>query len=227
MLHARATASGLPDRDSLLVLLRLRRLRQRDREHAVLEVRLDPVGINAGRHRERTLERAIAALGEVKVLLLLLPFAPLLALDRQRAVGEFDVDVALVHARQLRRELEGVPLVDDVDGGRLAPADLATPERLNVEHAAPERRAPRAQLEILEQAVDFPPQALERPPLSRTIGLLFGFHRRLGCNFVHAVPPSSIRWRIAPLKRNARGVYRVASRRPLVPAARTHAMRGR
>src|SRR5262245_17033095 len=139
------------------------------------------------------------------------PFVPLLALDRQRAVREFDVDVALVHARQLRRELEGVPLVNDVDGGRLAPADLAAPERLNVEHAAPKRRAPRAQLEILEQAVDFPPQALERPPFGRTIGLLFGFHRRLGCNFVHVVPPSSVRWLFAPLKRNARGVYRVAS----------------
>src|SRR5262249_35235057 len=184
MLHARGTASALPNRDSLLALLRSRRLWQRDREHAVLEVRLDPVGVNAGRHRERTLERAIAALGEVEVLLLLLPFALLLALDRQRVVGAFDVDVLLVHARKLRRDLEGLALVDDVDGGRPAPADLAAPERLNVEYTAAERRAPGAQLEILEQAVDFAPQALERPPLGGTIGLLFGFHRRLGCNQV-------------------------------------------
>src|SRR5262249_5903306 len=41
--------------------------------------------------------------------------------------------------------------------------------------SAPERRALGAQLEILEQAIDFPPQALERPPLGRTISPLSSF----------------------------------------------------
>src|SRR5262249_62242777 len=128
MLHARGTASALPNRDSLLALLRSRRLWQRDREHAVLEVRRDPVGVNSGRHRKRTLERAIAALGEVEVLLLLLFFALLLALDRQRAVGEFDVDVLFVHARKLRRDLEGLALVDDVDAGPPPPPPPPPPQ---------------------------------------------------------------------------------------------------
>src|SRR6516225_3602865 len=83
--------SGLFDRDLLFALLCLLRLRQRDGEHAILEICLDLVGVDAVRHPERTLERAIAALGEVIILLLLLLFVPLLALDRQRAVGELDV----------------------------------------------------------------------------------------------------------------------------------------
>jgi hypothetical protein len=38
----------------------------------------------------------------------------------------------------------------------------------------------RSQLEILEQAIDFPPHALEWPPLGWTIGpLLFVSHRKL------------------------------------------------
>src|SRR6516162_1614523 len=125
--------SGLFDRDLLFALLCLLRLRHRDGEHAILEICLDLVGVDAVRHPERTLERAVAALGEVVILLLLLLFIPLLALDRQRAVGELDVDSALVHARQFRRDLVGLFLFDDVDGWRLAPADLAAPKRLNVE----------------------------------------------------------------------------------------------
>ena len=42
--------SGLFDRDLLLALLCLHSLRQRDREHAILEIRLDLVGIDAIRH---------------------------------------------------------------------------------------------------------------------------------------------------------------------------------
>src|SRR6516165_5479052 len=161
--------SGLFDCDLLFARLCLLRLRQRDGEHAILEICLDFVGVDAVRNSERSLERAIAALGEVIILLLLLLFVPLLALDRQRAVGELDVDIALVHPRQFRRDLVGFLLFDDVDGWGLAPADLAAPERLNVEEATPEWRAPGAQLEVLEQAIDFPPQALERPPLGRTV----------------------------------------------------------
>src|SRR5262249_8022487 len=75
------------------------------------------------------LEGATAAFGEVIVFLLLLLFVSLLALDGQRAVGV----IALVHPWQLRRDLVCLFRIDDVDGWRLAPADLAAPERLNIE----------------------------------------------------------------------------------------------
>jgi len=60
----------------------------------------------------------------------------------------FDVDVALVHPRQLCRDLVGLVGIDDVDSGRLA--DLPAPERLDVEQTAPEWQSPGAQLKILE-----------------------------------------------------------------------------
>lgn len=47
-----APASRLIDGDLLLALLCFWPLRQRDREYAVLEMRLDLVGINAVRHPE-------------------------------------------------------------------------------------------------------------------------------------------------------------------------------
>jgi hypothetical protein len=61
----RHQASRLIDGDLLLALPCFWPLRQRDREYAVLEMRLDLVGINAVRHAERTLEGAIAAFGEM------------------------------------------------------------------------------------------------------------------------------------------------------------------
>ena len=48
----RQRASRLIDGDLLLALLCFWPLRQRDREYAVLEMRLDIVGINAVRHAE-------------------------------------------------------------------------------------------------------------------------------------------------------------------------------
>src|SRR5271165_6095270 len=87
----RVIASGLLDRDLLLALLGVRRFRQRDREDAVLELSIDLVRIDAVRHAEGTLEGAVAALGEVVILLLLFFFVLFLALDRQRAIREFDV----------------------------------------------------------------------------------------------------------------------------------------
>src|SRR5689334_11474435 len=70
----RALGSGLPDWDLLFVLACLQRLRQRDRQHAILEIRLDSVGVDPLRDAERTLERAVAALRQMKILFLLLPF---------------------------------------------------------------------------------------------------------------------------------------------------------
>src|ERR1700736_389689 len=76
-----APASRLLDGDLLLALLCFWPLRQRDREYAVLEMRLDLVGINAVRHAERTLEGGVAAFGEMVVLLLFLPFVLFLTFD--------------------------------------------------------------------------------------------------------------------------------------------------
>src|SRR5262249_49892587 len=124
----RATGSDLPDRNLLLILACVGRLRQRDRQHAILEARLDPVGVDTVGDAERTVEGAVAALRQIKILLLLFPFVALLALDGQGALGEFDVHTVLLHAGQLGRYLVGALLVDDVDGGRSAP-ELAAPER--------------------------------------------------------------------------------------------------
>src|SRR6202521_377541 len=142
--------SRLLDGDLLLALLCFWPLRQRDREYAVLEMRLDLVGINAVRHAERTLEGAIAAFGEMIVLLLFLPFVLFLTFDGQRAIREFDVDITLVHSRQLDRDFVRLLMLGDVNGWSLAPGDLAAPERLDVEHAASGRRTPRAHSKFVE-----------------------------------------------------------------------------
>ncbi|MEY2603091.1 MAG: hypothetical protein QOH31_865, partial [Verrucomicrobiota bacterium] len=87
-------------------------------------MRLDLVGINAVRLAERTLEGAVAAFGEMKVLLLFLPFVLFLTLDGQRAIREFDVDITLVHSRQLDRDFVRLLMLGDVNGWSLAPGDL-------------------------------------------------------------------------------------------------------
>src|ERR1700730_15131507 len=74
------------------------------------------------------------------VLLLFLPFVLFLTFDGQRAIREFDVDITLVHSRQLDRDFVRLLMLGDVHGWSLAPGDLAAPERLDVEHAASGRR---------------------------------------------------------------------------------------
>ena len=51
----------------------------------------------------------------IVILLFLLFLFPLIAFDRQAAVGELHLDVLLVEARQLGRDFVGVILLDDVD----------------------------------------------------------------------------------------------------------------
>src|ERR1700719_5162894 len=106
-------------------------------------MRLDLVGINAVRHAERTLEGAVAAFGEMIVLLLFLPFVLFLTFDGQRAIREFDVDITLVHSRQLDRDFVGLLMLGDVNGWSPAPGDLAGPERLDLENARTRARTPR------------------------------------------------------------------------------------
>src|ERR1700737_5339152 len=105
-------------------------------------MRLDLIGINAVRHAEGTLEGAVAGFGEMKALLLFLPFVLFLTFDGQRAIREFDIDITLVHSRQLDRDFLGRLMLGDVHGWSLAPGDLAAPERLDVEHPPRGRRPP-------------------------------------------------------------------------------------
>src|SRR5262249_39377224 len=150
----RRANSALLDLDAYLLPLGFRGLRQGDGQDAVLEGGLDIVSVDAIGYAERALERAIIALGEIVVFLLLfllvLPFAP----DRQRAIRVFDLDVLLIDAGQFGRDVIALRGFGDIDGRNLAPADFATPERLDVEHRGPERRTPRPDREIFEQAVD-------------------------------------------------------------------------
>src|ERR1700730_894087 len=67
------------------------------------------------------------------VLLFFLPFVLFLTFDGQRAIREFDVDITLVHSRQLGRDFVGLLMLGDVHGWSLAPGDLTAPERLDVE----------------------------------------------------------------------------------------------
>ena len=143
----------------------LRRLRQVHREHAVLEAGLDLVGVDALGHLERALEGTEAALRQVVVLLLLFLLLALLALDRQGAVGELDLDVLLVDAGQLGRDLVFLVLLDDIDGGRLP--NVSSPRQNgSMSNTSSERAAAAVEAEILEQAVDLAPEIGKRRPLA-------------------------------------------------------------
>src|SRR6516225_12178682 len=172
--------------DLLLGLDRLRLLRKLDGEHALLEARLDLVGVNTFRQRKAALERTEGALTEVIVLLLLFFFFLLLALYREAAVDELHLDVFLVHARQLRRQVIGVVLLGDVDSGSGAPSgELTRPERLHVEDRAAERGPPQAAIDILEKATDFAAQAFKGLPRRQSAGtrrkLFISLHKHFGC----------------------------------------------
>jgi hypothetical protein len=110
------------------------------------------------------LEQAEVAFTEIVILLLLLLLFFLFALDHEVAVGKPNLNVLLVHARKLGRDLIGVILFSDVDGGSGGPCQLTSPERLHVKNRAVEGGMPCAATEILEQLVDFAAEALKRPP---------------------------------------------------------------
>src|ERR1700716_150148 len=76
--------------------LRLRGLRQRHRQDAVLERGLDLVLLDLVAKGNLPLEAAIEALAELTLLVLDLRF--LLASDGQNAIGEQDLDVLLLQA---------------------------------------------------------------------------------------------------------------------------------
>src|SRR5579871_6813288 len=149
------------DLDFLRSLLRFRGLRQRHLEDTVLERALDLVGIDAFGHAEIALERAITAFGDVVVLLLFFRIFLLFGLDRDPAAGDIHFYVLLVNPGQLGRDLIGLVCFGDVDGRSvdefLRPSSLKSGERA-------ERTPPEIITEIVEKAIDFLPQCLERTP---------------------------------------------------------------
>src|SRR5690606_40010336 len=115
--------------------------------------------------------------GPVIALLLLFFVLLLVALDRQRAAGDRDLDILLLHARYLGRHLPGVVLLDDVHRWRAAPGEFPAHERLDVEQRATESGPPDVAAEVLEEPIDLAAQALERMPglrRGRALGNLAG-----------------------------------------------------
>src|SRR5690606_15021616 len=94
-------------------------LRDRDGEHAVLEVRDDAFGVDGGRQREAPEEGAVAALHAVIALARHVQRRAR-ALQRELSVVVADVEVLAPQSRQLRGQDVGFRGLDDVDGGRPA-----------------------------------------------------------------------------------------------------------
>src|SRR6516165_8614160 len=152
--------SGRLDLDLLRGLLRLRGFGQHHLEDAVLERRGDLIGVDALGQAEIALERAVATLGDVVVLLLFVGLFFLFALDGDSAVGDAYLDVLFVHSWHFRRDLVGLVRFRDVDswsgdGNPLRPAPLKCGQ-------LPEWASPEVLTEILKQVIDLLPECLER-----------------------------------------------------------------
>src|SRR3954454_21089098 len=100
---------GLPaaaDLDSALLLLRFRRPGQRHAQHAVLEGRLDLVGIDREGQADHAGKAAVGPLHHMVVLLLVLVRYLLFTANRQNVIGQRDLDIVPVDARQLDKDLQ-------------------------------------------------------------------------------------------------------------------------
>src|ERR1041385_8442352 len=97
-----------------LTRLRLLDLGQREREHAVLVAGLDVVRVHSRGQREAALERAVGPLITVHPLTPLLRDLLLRPVDAQDVVLERDLQVVRANPRDLRRDAEGVRLLEDV-----------------------------------------------------------------------------------------------------------------
>src|SRR5690606_36456351 len=71
--------------------------RQRDAQHAFAETRVDLLGIDTFGQVEHPLEGAIVTLAEVIALPFFFLVLFLFAFDDQAAVGQFDLNVFLIH----------------------------------------------------------------------------------------------------------------------------------
>src|SRR6516162_8857958 len=114
--------SGRLDLDLLRGLLCLRGFGQPHLEDAVLERRGDLIGVDALGQAEIALERAVATLGDVVVLLLFVGLFFLFALDGDSAVGDAYLDVLFVHSWHFRRDLVGLVVSETSTAG----AEMAT-----------------------------------------------------------------------------------------------------
>src|SRR5688500_12025971 len=94
------------DLDPALLLLRFSRLGQRHAQHAVLEGRLDLVGIDREGQADRAGKAAVGPLHHMVVLLLVLVRYLLFTPDRQNVIAQGDLDIVLVNARQLGEDLQ-------------------------------------------------------------------------------------------------------------------------
>src|ERR1700686_3432214 len=125
------------DRDTLHLLLGLGRLRQGHGQHTALERGIDFVYLDIV-DRDAPLEPAIVALAEEPVLVLSL--GPFLALDGENAIREFDADVFLLKAGQLRRDLDLLVGFADLD---VRPSKRAIEQAIGAEWRHVENRARR------------------------------------------------------------------------------------
>src|SRR5215212_2585017 len=133
-----SVASGV-DGDALRRVLRGRRFRDGNGEHAVLERRLRLLLVDFEGQRDTALEAAVVVLAEAPALVLALGF--LLAADREDVVVHEDLDVLLVDARELRRD------ADLVVGRIHLEARPRCPE--------PARRAPKERRHTGVEAVEY------------------------------------------------------------------------
>src|SRR6202051_2968021 len=132
------------DRDTLHLLPGLGRLRQGHGQHTALERGIDFVCLDIV-DRDAPLEPAIVALAEEPVLVLSL--GPFLALDGENAIREFDADVFLLKAGQLRRDLDLLVGFADLD---------VRPSERTIEQAiGAERRHVESAEDVIEHAVHF------------------------------------------------------------------------
>src|SRR5215472_1002985 len=188
--HAGHASSGF-DLDLLMEGPGRHRLRQHHGQNAVAELGSDLIARYAVWKVEASLERAVAALGEIAVLVLLLVLLTLLALQDQEVAGDGDVDVLLGHPGKLRGDLEGVLALGYVDRRHgHACHGVALPQRVEVEQLPHRRESEEAAGEPIEQPIHLAPECLPRiranGPQRRGL-----FHRyRSGC---HGRSPSC--WR--------------------------------
>ena len=130
----------------------------------------------------------------VVVLLLFFLLLLLLALDRQDVIGDRDLDILFVQARQLGGDLIDVALVDHVDGrGQVGGG---RPKGLQIEAVAPE--AWKAVSEILEQMVDLLVKLLKGMPPPLGAGWLADFSVLAGvcCRYLPWHAPVGL-WMVA------------------------------
>jgi hypothetical protein len=150
------------DRNRLLLLLGIGRLWKQDGQNAALVACADPVGLDAGRHVQRTAEGAVATLGDIAVLGLLFLLLVLFTPDGEDTVGKLKVNILDIEARQLGRHFVSIIPFDDVDRRRCCETEIPAQKTVDV---AIKRRLLKSGLEIPEQPIDLIAQRFERAPV--------------------------------------------------------------